>query len=209
MNSHVLNGMIALFAFSVAVSAHAAGDPAKGKAAYETCAVCHGANGEGTPELNVPKIGGQEEWYVARQLQNFKTGLRAPTTSDVYGTQMRALSMTLANDQEIADVSAYVASLSPPAVADTVSGDAAQGKAAYATCTACHGANGEGNQALNSPKLAGQHDWYIVRQLQNYKSGVRGGDAKNVFDTQMRPMAMILTTDDAVNNVAAYINSLD
>ena len=209
MNSHVLNGMIALFAFSVAVSAHAAGDPAKGKAAYETCAVCHGANGEGTPELNVPKIGGQEEWYVARQLQNFKTGLRAPTTSDVYGTQMRALSMTLANDQEIADVSAYVASLSPPAVADTVSGDAAQGKAAYATCTACHGANGEGNQALNSPKLAGQYDWYIVRQLQNYKSGVRGGDPKNVFDTQMRPMAMILTTDDAVNNVAAYINSLD
>jgi cytochrome c oxidase subunit 2 len=209
MNSHVLNGMIALFAFSVAVSAHAAGDPAKGKAAYDTCAVCHGANGEGTPELNVPKIGGQEEWYVARQLQNFKSGLRAPTTSDVYGTQMRALSMTLADDQEIADVSAYVASLSPPAVADTVSGDAAQGKASYATCGACHGANGEGNQALNSPKLAGQHDWYVVRQLQNYKSGVRGGDPKNVFDTQMRPMAMILTTDAAVNNVAAYINSLD
>ncbi len=209
MNSHVLNGMIALFAFSVAVSAHAAGDPAKGKAAYDTCAVCHGANGEGTPELNVPKIGGQEEWYVARQLQNFKSGLRAPTTSDIYGTQMRALSMTLANDQEIADVSAYVASMSPPAVADTVSGDAAQGKASYATCVACHGANGEGNQALNSPKLAGQHDWYVVRQLQNYKSGVRGGDPKNVFDTQMRPMAMILTTDDAVNNVAAYINSLD
>jgi len=209
MNSHVLNGMVALLAFGVAFSAYAAGDPAKGKAAYEICAVCHGASGEGTPELNVPKIGGQEEWYVARQLQNFKSGLRAPTTSDVYGTQMRALSMTLANDQEIADVSAYVASMSPPAVADTVSGDAAQGKAAYATCTACHGANGEGNQALNSPKLAGQHDWYIVRQLQNYKSGVRGGDSKNVFDTQMRPMAMILTTDEAVNNIAAYINSLD
>jgi cytochrome c553 len=209
MNSHVLNGMVALLAFGVAISAYAAGDPAKGKAAYEICAVCHGASGEGTPELNVPKIGGQEEWYVARQLQNFKSGLRAPTTSDVYGTQMRALSMTLTNDQEIADVAAYVASMSPPAVADTVSGDAAQGKAAYATCTACHGANGEGNKALNSPKLAGQHDWYIVRQLQNYKSGVRGGDSKNVFDTQMRPMAMILTTDEAVNNIAAYINSLD
>ena len=209
MNSHVLNGMIAFLAFSVAVSAYATGDPAKGKASYEVCAVCHGASGEGTPELNVPKIGGQEEWYVARQLQNFKTGLRAPNTSDVYGTQMRALSMTLADDQEIADVSAYVASLSPSAVADTVNGDAAQGKASYATCTACHGANGEGNQALNSPKLAGQHDWYIVRQLQNYKSGVRGGDPKNLFDTQMRPMAMVLTTDAAVNNVAAYINSLD
>ena len=81
MNSHVLNGMVALLAFGVALSAYAAGDPAKGKAAYEICAVCHGASGEGTPELNVPKIGGQEEWYVARQLQNFNSGLRAPTTS--------------------------------------------------------------------------------------------------------------------------------
>ena len=117
--------------------------------------------------------------------------------------------MTLADDQEITDVSAYVASLSPTAALDTVSGDVAQGKAAYAICVTCHGANGEGNQALNSPKLAGQHDWYTVRQLQNYKSGVRGGDPKNVFDTQMRPMAMVLTTDAAIDNIAAYINSLD
>ncbi len=209
MNSHVLNGIVAFLAFSIAVSAYAAGDLAKGKTTYEICAVCHGADGEGTPELNVPKIGGQEEWYVARQLQNFKAGLRAPDTSDLYGTQMRALSMTLADDQEIADVSAYVASLSPAAVVDTVSGDAAQGKASYAICVTCHGANGEGNQMLNSPKLVGQHDWYTVRQLQNYKSGVRGGDPKNVFDTQMRPMAMVLTTDAAIDNIAAYINSLD
>ena len=209
MNSYVLKGIVVFFAFSVAVSAYAAGDPVKGKTAYEICAVCHGADGEGTPELNVPKIGGQEEWYVARQLQNFKAGLRAPNTSDLYGTQMRALSMTLTNDQEIADVSAYVASLSPAPVLDTVSGDVAQGKAGYAICVTCHGANGEGNQALNSPKLAGQHDWYTVRQLKNYKSGVRGGDPKNVFDTQMRPMAMVLTTDAAIDNIVAYINSLD
>jgi cytochrome c oxidase subunit 2 len=192
----------------VAVSVHAAGDAASGKAEYEVCAVCHGANGEGAPELNVPKIGGQEEWYVARQLQNFKTGLRAPNTSDIYGTQMRAISMTV-SDQAIADVSAYAATLSPPAVADTVKGDATAGKVSYAACTACHGLNGEGNAALNSPKLAGQHDWYIVRQLNNYKQGVRGADPKNVFDTQMKPFAAMITSDEVANNVAAYINSLD
>ncbi len=42
-------------------------------------------------------------------------------------------------------------------------GDAATGKALYAVCAACHGAQGEGNQALNSPKLSGQEEWYLIR----------------------------------------------
>ena len=93
--------------------------------------------------------------------------------------------------------------------AATVKGDAAKGKAAYATCGACHGADGKGNEAMNAPALAGQADWYIVRQLQNYKSGLRGTDAKDTFGMQMRPMAMMLATDEAVNDIAAYIATLD
>ena len=79
---------------------------------------------------------------------------------------------------------------------------------AYAICQACHGAQGEGNKALNAPKLAGQQDWYLVRQLQNFKAGIRGTHAKDMFGMQMRPMAMTLANDAAVNNVAAYIASL-
>ena len=78
----------------------------------------------------------------------------------------------------------------------------------YAVCLACHGANGEGNKALNAPRLAGQHDWYIVQQIKNFKAGIRGTNPKDIFGAQMRPMSMTLATDDIVNNVSAHISTL-
>ncbi|MEK9647822.1 MAG: c-type cytochrome [Gammaproteobacteria bacterium] len=86
-------------------------------------------------------------------------------------------------------------------------GDASRGQALYATCGACHGANAEGMEALNAPALAGQEEWYVVRQLQNFKKGIRGG-AGDVYGMQMAPMAMILPDDQAMEDVAAYIKSL-
>ena len=84
-------------------------------------------------------------------------------------------------------------------------GDATKGKAAYAVCAACHGANGMGNKALNSPQIAGQEPWYLERQLKNFKGGLRGANAKDPYGMQMRPMALTLANDEAINNVAAYI----
>ena len=121
---------------------------------------------------------------------------------------MRAISLTLADDQAVEDLAAYVSSLSPPMPAATIEGDVTAGATGYATCIACHGVNGEGNQLLNAPAVAGQHDWYTVRQLENYISGIRGSNPANIFDTQMRPMAMVLPTPAAINNVTAYINTL-
>ena len=87
-------------------------------------------------------------------------------------------------------------------------GDAEAGKAAYAACAACHGQNGEGNQALYAPKLAGQEDWYMRQQLQAYKTGVRGSNEEDIYGQQMRGMAMTLPTPEAVENVIAYIQTL-
>ena len=84
-------------------------------------------------------------------------------------------------------------------------GDAARGKPLYQVCVACHGAKGEGNKALNAPRLAGQEDWYIVRQLKNFKEGIRGTNPKDIYGMQMRPMAMTLANDQAMEDVAAYI----
>jgi len=179
-----------------------------GKTLYGLCASCHGADGAGNKALNAPKISGQKAWYIARQLANFKSGIRGSHEKDIYGQQMRPMSMTLANDQMVADVSAYVSTLKSPASPPTIKGDAAAGKAAYAICASCHGANGEGNKALNAPAIAGQNDWYIVRQLYNFKNGIRGADPKDSYGQQMRPMAMILADDAAINNVAAYISTL-
>lgn len=87
-------------------------------------------------------------------------------------------------------------------------GDAAKGKALYATCGACHGANAEGMEALNAPKLAGQEAWYLTRQLQNFKGGIRGSNPKDVYGMQMAPMAQTLPNDQAIEDVVAYIVSL-
>ncbi|MBT5485159.1 MAG: c-type cytochrome [Gammaproteobacteria bacterium] len=87
-------------------------------------------------------------------------------------------------------------------------GDAARGQTLYATCGACHGAQGEGMQALNAPSLAGQEEWYVIRQLQNFKNGIRGTNPKDIFGMQMAPMAMTLPTEQAIEDVAAYIKSL-
>jgi cytochrome c oxidase subunit II len=87
-------------------------------------------------------------------------------------------------------------------------GDAAKGKTLYATCGACHGANGEGMEALNAPKLAGQEEWYLIRQLENFKAGIRGANPKDTYGMQMAPMAQTLPTPQAMADVAAYIKTL-
>jgi cytochrome c oxidase subunit 2 len=87
-------------------------------------------------------------------------------------------------------------------------GDAERGKTLYATCGACHGANGEGLEALNAPKLAGQEEWYVIRQLENFKNGVRGNNPRDTYGMQMAPMAQTLVDAQAMQDVAAYIRTL-
>ena len=77
----------------------------------------------------------------------------------------------------------------------------------FALCATCHGAQGEGDQASNGPKLAGQQAWYIERQLKYFKTGVRGGEGDSSGQV-MAQMAQTLVNDDAIRNMAAYIATL-
>jgi len=98
-----------------------------------------------------------------------------------------------------------------PTFAETqnaVAGNAAIGGAQYAVCAACHGPKGEGLQALNAPKLAGQSAWYLKRQILAYKNGLRGTHDDDVYGKQMAPMVATLPDDTAINNVVAYIQTL-
>lgn len=199
-------GITLALGIMTAENASAAGDATKGKAAYAVCAACHGANGMGNKALNAPKIAGQEPWYLERQLNNFKGGIRGADPKDPYGMQMRPMALTLANDQAVSDMAAFLSSMPVSKSSEsTVKGDATAGKASYMICQTCHGPKGGGNKALNSPKLTGLQDWYIVRQLKNFKAGIRGTKSGDLFGMQMRPMAMTLANDEAINNVAAYI----
>jgi cytochrome c oxidase subunit 2 len=87
-------------------------------------------------------------------------------------------------------------------------GDPIKGKSLYTTCAACHGQNGEGLQATNSPRLAGLHDWYLLSQLRKFRSGLRGANAEDIYGAQMVPLANALPNEQALLNVVAYIVTL-
>jgi cytochrome c553 len=180
---------------------------AAGKSAYMICSTCHGAEGEGNAALNAPALAGQDDWYLKRQLIKYKEGVRGSHPDDTHGMQMRAMAMTLADETKIDEVVAYIAQLPVTAPLATFDGNVAKGAASYALCAACHGPDGAGNVLLNAPALQNLQDWYIVRQLQNYKSGVRGTHPKDIEGMQMRPMSMVLADEQAMKDVAAFINS--
>ena len=200
----VLMGFMSL---STSLFASAA-DVAAGKSAYSVCSACHGPNGGGNQSVNSPRIAGQYDWYVKRQLQAFKDGIRGTAPGDMFGAQMRPMAMMLANEAAIDNLVAYIGTLTAPVPSATVEGDAAAGKPLYASCVECHGPKGEGNLAKNAPKLVDQDDWYLVRELQNFKKGIRGGNPKDVYGAEMKAKAKLPENDQAINNVVVYIRSL-
>jgi cytochrome c oxidase subunit 2 len=184
------------------------GDAAAGQPLYSVCAACHGAQAEGNPVMHAPKLSGQGDWYLRRQLQYFKSGVRGKHEDDVYGKQMAPMAATLVNDAAIDNVLAYIDTLPDTPAPHTVTGDSRKGQRIYATCAACHGADGRGNQAMNAPRLAGISDWYLTTQLKNYKHGIRGDVPGDMYGAQMMAMAAILGDDRATSALVAYINSL-
>ena len=209
MRTLIRSGLLLLIISNIAPAALAAGDMEKGKVLYNICTACHGPNAEGIPALNAPANAGQDPWYLTRQLKNFRIGIRGAHPDDTFGAQMRPMAMMLANEQDIADVVAYLTSMNMPDPVKTVEGDVEAGKKAYQTCIPCHGESGEGARSLDAPRLSNQHDWYLVRQLENFKAGIRGTHQNDIYGAQMRIMAQMLQTDEQVRAVAAYIATID
>jgi cytochrome c oxidase subunit 2 len=185
-----------------------AGDAGAGQAQYAVCAACHGEQAQGNRELNAPKLSGQASWYLLRQLQAFKHGVRGTSDQDTYGKQMAPMAQTLADDSAMKNVVAYIASLPEVRPAQTVTGNPARGKAKYENCTSCHGAAGQGIWATNAPRLSNMSDWYLKRQLQNFKADIRGVHAQDFYGSQMRSMAKPLADPNAIDDLVDYLHSL-
>jgi len=188
-------------------SALAAGDATAGQAAFAPCTACHGAKGEGNPALKAPKLAGQAGWYLARQLTNFKHGMRGARDDDVSGKMMAPMAAIL-DDQGVRNVMAYLATLPDEPAPPTVSGNASHGESLYITCAGCHGKSGEGVWSTNAPRLSHMSDWYMVEQLQNFRKGIRGTHPQDYPGAQMERMARTLAPDRATNDLFAYINTM-
>ncbi len=183
-------------------------DIASGKALYAPCVTCHGADGEGNTALGAPALAGQSEDYLVRQLKNYQRGIRGTDPADIGGAQMRPMAATLADDEAVADVAAYIASLDAIVPEATLSGDPANGAKLYVSrCGACHADKGQGNDALFAPRLTGLRGSYIVRQVRNFQSGTRGAHLDDKYGRQMAIMAKVVT-DKELNDIVAFLNEL-
>lgn len=165
------------------------------------CTVCHGAHGNGNPAIRAPKIAGMEPWYIRRQLESFRDGTRGTHPDDEAGHEMQPVGVRLRDEVHIDEAIAYVSTFQAKAPPVTINGDTARGRSLYVTCESCHGAKGEGNQAIGAPALAARTDWYLATQLHNFKAGVRD-------NAQMRAIASTLPDAQAIDDVVAYINTL-
>lgn len=185
-----------------------AANPAAGQALYPLCATCHGQQGEGNVALNSPKLTGQPAWYIERQLQYFKTGVRGGE-GDVFGQQMAPMAATLIDNEAVRNMAAYIASLPDVPAERTVAGDIGNGQDIYErNCAACHLDNGGGTWYTDAPPLAGQNDWYLVTQLSNFKAGIRGLHPEDDFGEQMVQMSTAMADEEEMRDVAAFINTL-
>ena len=183
----------------------AAGDVEQGRNLYAPCVACHGAAGEGNPALNSPAIAGQDAAYLARQLEQFRTGARGSDPADTFGAQMRGMAGTLQDETAVADVVAYIGTL--PAAAAVAAGEVNRnGENQYnAACGACHGGRAEGNPNLNSPRLAGLDAEYLRRQYQNFANGLRGSDPDDTYGRQMQMMSSMLASEQDLEDVINFI----
>ncbi|MBL8260629.1 MAG: cytochrome c [Candidatus Competibacteraceae bacterium] len=180
---------------ALAGAAQAAGDPAAGKAKFETCTGCHSIPGytNAYPTYRVPRLGGQHPDYIVSALKAYQSGERQHPT-------MHANSSSL-SEQDIQNIAAYLASSATATFADDpnpVRGNIGAGKKKSVACVACHGPDGNGPIPLY-PRLAGQHEDYLVKVLQDYKSGKRN-------NAVMKGIVLPLTEQDIVD-LAAYFAS--
>jgi cytochrome c553 len=131
----------------------------------------------------VPRLAGQHPEYLAAALEEYRSDARQYPTM-----HLQALSLS---DQDIADVAAYLAS--KPLVA-TSSASPPQVPQPAVVCTSCHGKDGIGVTPLY-PSLAGQHDSYIARAIQEYQTGYRKNPIMNGMVASLKPADITAIAD--------------
>jgi len=183
---------------------------ARGEMRFHQCSPCHGLDGHGNPAIEAPPIAGLPQWYIEAELTKFRIGARGAHFDDAAGLRMRPMALTMPTEEDVKAVAEFVAKLPAPAVpkATLTTANAQAGQASFGVCVACHMADGGGNQALGAPPIAGHPDWYVVSQLKKFKSGVRGAHPKDTTGATMRAIATTLTTEQQMQDLAAYVASL-
>jgi cytochrome c553 len=183
-----------------------------GKQKSASCESCHGEHGNSTMPM-FPKLAGQHATYLVQQLQAFKSGVRQDP-------MMGAIAMTL-TDEDMTNIANYYSDqkITAEPLADEDDADElkqrdaliAQGADLYrngdlkrevSACIACHGPYGDGNKPASFPSLKSQHSDYLVKSLNDFKSGKRSNSNLNMMhmiagkmsDAEIKAVALRIST---------------
>jgi cytochrome c553 len=161
------------------------------------CAACHGLKGMSPAPTN-PHLAGQHPAYIAKQLANYKGGVRQ--------NAIMAGMAAMLSPEDMVSVAAYFARQTPPPPAGSNAELAKAGEALYRygnaskglpACTGCHGPNGAGIPD-QYPRLAGQYPDYVYAQLKAFSAYERNhimmnGVASRLTDSEMKAVAEYLS----------------
>jgi cytochrome c553/uncharacterized protein (DUF302 family) len=179
-----------------------AADLANGQTINKSCALCHGAHGQGASGKLSPRIAGLPREYIIKAMKDYVSGTR------VYPLMVRTSQIDKFTERDYEDVAAYLASIDLSSDemfnirADV--GDAEEGKDIYRSdCKNCHNRDGYGKPSKEAPPLAGQHTAYLYTTMRNFKERSRvhaNDDEDDTFEDY---------ADNDFINLAAYLASLD
>ncbi len=180
------------------------GDANAGMGKAATCGACHGIDGN-PASSQYPKLAGQQENYIVRQIELIKTGKRPNAV------MMGFIANLSAQDEH--DIGAYFASkTSLPGVADAKVVDVGQsyyrggdGKDGVPACMACHGPDGRGNPGPSYPQLAGQYADYLSAKLKDFRDGKGFSD-----DDHAKIMVTVAKSlnDQEITAISSYLEGL-
>lgn len=194
----------AIMLFAINNSAQAVGDAAAGKEKSALCQGCHGEDGMSAAP-NFPRLAGQYAGYIRKQIVDFQKEHRKDDT-------MSGMAATVTEKQDLEDIAAYFAS--QKSMHGEKAGEANLGKNIYLNgnsvtglygCVNCHGEEGKGKSPNNSvfPVIGGQHKDYLVKQLNDFRSGTRSNDPAGMMGDIAKKM-----TNDEIDAVADYLSGL-
>ena len=174
-------------------------DLTRGKELYSVCAACHGDDGRGTSDGEIPAIAGQHGSVLQKQLADFRYDQRWNERMQYFTDRH-----FLPGAQGVTDVAAYVASLPrfPPSSRGLGDGRflGEGAKVYFRQCERCHGPLGQGDLLRRRPRLAGQHYAYLLRQLQETAKNLRPG----MDDEHVRLLRQI--SPQQMQGVADYLS---
>ncbi len=147
----------------------AKGDPARGEITFEVCQGCHRAQALGRPDGSYPRLAGQHDTVLIKQMTDVRAGRRKNEK------MLPFIDRHEIGPQDVADIAVYLSRLPvPPDNGKGPGTDLARGEKSYkARCATCHGPGGEGDANRFYPRVSGQHFKYMLREMIDIRDGAR------------------------------------